>query len=85
MKKVVQYFTKKRSLIVWHPTIPGEKVKVERNWFQRMLFPRYFATNKELVNYESTLLIQAKYTQAKDSRGSHVMYHFSLIDPISNI
>ena len=72
MKRIITNIVEKKSLIVWHPTVPGEKVKVERNWFQRMVYPKFFPTKKELVNYESTLLIQTKYTHAKDSRGSHV-------------
>ncbi|PLX16848.1 MAG: hypothetical protein C0599_14535 [Salinivirgaceae bacterium] len=48
MKRIVTNIAEKRTLIVWHPTSPGEKVKVERTWFQRLLYPRYFATNKEI-------------------------------------
>lgn len=54
MRKIAQYFTEKRCLIVWHPTIPGDKVLVKRNWVQRLVYPSHFATNKEVANYMKT-------------------------------
>lgn len=33
-----------KTLIVWHPECPGTKVIVKRNWFQRLIYPKKFAS-----------------------------------------
>lgn len=48
MKRIVTNIVEKRFLIVWHPNLPGEKVKVEHNFVQRVFYPICFAINKEI-------------------------------------
>jgi len=39
----------KTKLILWHPESPGMKVTVYRNWLQRLLYPKDFATLGEVL------------------------------------
>ena len=38
-----------KELILYHPESPGMKVKVTRNWLQRLLYPKDFATLTEAL------------------------------------
>ena len=40
-----------RAMKVFHPESPGEYIPVVRNWFQRLLYPKYFATSREISFY----------------------------------
>jgi len=39
----------KTKLTLWHPESPGMKVDVSRNWFQRLMYPKDFATLGESI------------------------------------
>jgi hypothetical protein len=32
------------TLTLWHPECPGTKVTVKRNWLQRLIYPKDFAS-----------------------------------------
>jgi predicted double-glycine peptidase len=40
-----------KALLLYHPESPGIKVPVVRNWWQRLLFPKDFATLSETLKY----------------------------------
>lgn len=42
-----------KTMIVFDPESPGMKVKVIRNWIQRLLYPIHFATLSETLRYIS--------------------------------
>ena len=33
-----------KTLTLWHPESPGMKVTVKRNWLQRLIYPKDFAS-----------------------------------------
>lgn len=33
-----------KKLILWHPESPGMRVTVKRNWLQRLIYPKLFAS-----------------------------------------
>jgi len=39
----------KKEMVVFHPDSPGVRVVVRRNWIQRLLFPKHFATLIEAI------------------------------------
>lgn len=39
------------KLTVWHPCSPGSKVVVVRSWFQKLVYPKEFATLSEVLRY----------------------------------
>jgi len=45
-----------KVLYLWHPESPGEKVLVFRNWWQRLIYPKHFATLGETIKYGKSLL-----------------------------
>jgi hypothetical protein len=40
-----------KPFVVLHPDSPGMKVAVVRNWWQRLLYPKDFATLTETLKY----------------------------------
>lgn len=40
-----------KLLELWHPDSPGIRVWVIRNWLQRLLYPKHFATISETIRY----------------------------------
>lgn len=37
-----------KEMILWHPESPGMKVTVRRNWFQRLIYNKDFASINEI-------------------------------------
>ena len=42
-----------KKVNVWHPESPGVRLTVYRNWFQRLFYPKHFATLGEAIKYGS--------------------------------
>lgn len=40
---------KKETITLWHPECPGTKVTIQRNWFQKLIYPKEFATLSEVI------------------------------------
>lgn len=40
---------KREPVTLWHPASPGVKVTVRRNWFERKLKSKHFATLGECI------------------------------------
>lgn len=40
-----------KSLVLLHPESPGMRVPVVRTWWQRLIYPTYFATINEALKY----------------------------------
>ena len=43
------------KLRLFHPESPGMYVEVTRNWLQRLLYPKDFATLGESIKYSKSL------------------------------
>lgn len=40
-----------KGLVLWHPESPGVRVPVVRSWWQRLFYPRKFATISEVLRH----------------------------------
>lgn len=57
----VQSLVVKQNFFVWHPSEPGTKVCVTRNFWQKILYPTYFAIESELK--ESNIQSQSNHEE----------------------
>lgn len=49
VKRLVSWFLRPKTAVLWHPESPGEKVTVTRTWIGRLCKPIAFATLTETM------------------------------------